>query len=212
MSGPMAGSPLDHLVYGVPDLLEGVRRIRELTGVDPARGGRHERLGTANYLLGLGDDAYLEIIGPDPQGATPPGWFGLAHLAAPRLLTWAVRPADLDACANAARAAGYDPGPATAMSRRTASGELLSWRLTPDTVRSTGGVAPFLIDWGGSRRPSDSVQPPLRLLALTGLSATPDLTRAQLAALGVDAVEVESASRTGLRCVLETPLGPIALE
>lgn len=208
----MTGYPLDHLVYGVPDLLAGVSLLRNLTGVEPVPGGRHEKQGTANYLLGLGAGAYLEIIGPDPDAAHPPRWFDLAHLRAPRLLTWAIRPDDLDACVASARAAGYDPGDAAAMSRRTGTGEQLNWRLTPDTVRSTGGTVPFLIDWGASRRPSSAGLPQLRLRELTVLTATPDRTRAQLAALGApESVAVERATETGLRCVLDTLAGPITL-
>jgi hypothetical protein len=208
----VTGHPLDHLVYGVPDLAEGVDRFAELTGVAPVMGGRHEQQGTANYLLGLGGAAYLEIIGPDPESSRPPSWFDLADLRAPRLLTWAIRPADPAACIAAARAAGYDPGEALAMSRRSASGDLLSWRLTPDSVRQTGGVVPFLIDWGDSPHPSDLGLPQLRLLSFTVLTATPDRTSRQLAALGATAVDVEPAGRTGLRCVLETDAGPITLD
>jgi hypothetical protein len=62
--------------------------------------------GTANYLIGLGATADLEIIGPDPDAERPPRWFGLEQLRTPRLLTWAVHPADLDACIRAARTAG----------------------------------------------------------------------------------------------------------
>ena len=207
----MTGHPLDHLVYGVPDLAEGVRQFADLTGVAPVRGGHHERQGTANYLLGVGGAAYLEIIGPDPESAGPPAWFGLAELRAPRLLTWAIRPSDPAACIAAARAAGYDPGEAMAMSRRSSSGELLSWRLTPDTVRQTGGVVPFLIDWGDSPHPSDLGLPQLELLSFTVLTATSDRTRSRLAALGATAVDVEPAGETGLCCVLGTATGPVTL-
>jgi catechol 2,3-dioxygenase-like lactoylglutathione lyase family enzyme len=57
---------LDHLVLGVPDLEQGAAWFEEITGVRPAFGGRHAT-GTANYLVGLGGDRYLEIIGILPE-------------------------------------------------------------------------------------------------------------------------------------------------
>jgi hypothetical protein len=207
----MAGNPLDHLVYGVPDLIEGVARIREQTGVEPVPGGRHERQATANYLIGLGGQSYLEIIGPDPDRDEQPGWFELARLTTPRLLTWAANTNDIENAVAAARAGGYDPGDAVAMSRRKDTGELLQWQLTPDTVATTGGVVPFLIDWGSGPHPSDSLSPQLRLDTLAVLSARPDETGARLAALDV-ALPIEPATAPGLRCVLSGPRGRFTLD
>lgn len=202
---------LDHLVYGVTDLRAGVEQFHALTGARPVAGGRHEQHGTANYLLGLGTGAYLEIIGPDPDAGRPPGLFGLDRLREPRLLTWAVRPPDLDACVAASRAAGYDPGEPASMSRRTGDGALLAWRLTADTVAETGGVVPFLIDWTGSPLPSDSGLPQVGLHAFTVHTPDPERSQHQLAALGVTDVPVESAATAGLSCMLDCPTGRISL-
>ena len=98
---------LDHLVLATPDLEATTTAVAERTGVTPVAGGRHVGVGTANTLLGLGDGAYLEIIGPDPQ-AEPghaPRPFRIDSLDRPRLVTWAVRPADLDATVATARRA-----------------------------------------------------------------------------------------------------------
>ncbi|MCW2527462.1 MAG: hypothetical protein JWM76_2322 [Pseudonocardiales bacterium] len=203
-------SPLDHLVYGVPDLLAGVRLFGQLTGIEPAPGGRHAGRGTANYLVGLGPTAYLEIIGPDPDDPGTPGWFGLDHLRTPRLLTWAVRPDDLDATIETARAAGYNPGDATAMSRQTENGKRLSWRLTHDTVGDGAGTVPFLIDWGMSRHPAANPLPRLGLIGFTVLTPTPIDTRMRLAAIGAVA-DLEYASDPALRCQLSCPTGVVTL-
>lgn len=124
---------LDHLVFGGPDLAQAVGLVAELTGVAAVAGGRHPEHGTANYLIGIGHGAYLEIIGPDPRAAEParPRWLGLDALAAPRLLTWALRSPDLAASVAAARARGYDPGQSRSMSRLADDGTRLVWQLTP---------------------------------------------------------------------------------
>ncbi|GAA3309005.1 VOC family protein [Nonomuraea dietziae] len=141
---------LDHLVYAVPDLEEGVAAFAERTGVRPVKGGSHPG-GTANYLVGLGPTAYLEIIGPDPEveGARPRA-FGLETLTEARLAAWAIRPEDLDATVERARRRGYDPGEVHPLSRRTPDGTLLEWRLTRRDDPAAIRPVPFLIDWGAT--------------------------------------------------------------
>ena len=52
---------LDHVVYAAPDLDEAEVRFREEFGLDSSEGGRHERWGTANRIVPLGDQ-YLELV------------------------------------------------------------------------------------------------------------------------------------------------------
>ena len=56
---------IDHFMYAVSDLDEGIEWATDTFGVAPAYGGEHVGLGTRNALLSLGD-TYLEIIAPDP--------------------------------------------------------------------------------------------------------------------------------------------------
>jgi hypothetical protein len=156
---------LDHLVYAVPDLAVATASFAERYGVRPAPGGRHEDKGTRNYLVGLGGSAYLEIIGPDPESDLPPGWFGIATLTEPTLVTWAVRPADFDAAVAGAQAAGYDPGEVESMSRRTPDGSVLAWRLTRRDPLPHNGLVPFLIDWGATAHPTTFGLPEVELVS-----------------------------------------------
>jgi hypothetical protein len=136
---------IDHIVYGVPGrLAQAVAWFAGLTGAQPARGGSHVGMGAANFLIGLGGGAYLEIIGPDPDQPQPVGgrWFGIDRLTAPRIVTWAIRTADIDGSVAAARALGYDPGQPTAMTRRSDAGEVLRWRLTPPQIELNDGLVP----------------------------------------------------------------------
>jgi glyoxalase-like protein len=204
---------LDHLVYAVPDLAAAEAEFAAATGTTPAPGGRHVGRGTRNALVGLGPTSYLEIIGPDPEQPADPGVavpFGVDALTAPRLLTWAVHPADIAAAARASAAAGADLGPVAPMSRRTPAGDLLAWRLAAPHPAPFDGVTPFLIDWGATAHPAGA--PGLPAVALRGLRAThpdPDGATAVLRALGLG-LPVR-AGPPGLVALLDTPRGPVVL-
>ena len=179
---------LDHIVYATPDLAATVAEVAARTGVTPAPGGAHPGRGTRNHLVGLGGARYLEIIGPDPDQPTPPAPrpFHLDEISAPRVVTWAIRPADLDEAVRRARRSGYDPGDVTPMSRRTPDGALLSWRLAPSEAAHESGLVPFLIDWGSATHPTEAGLPELRLTDFAGTAPDPAPLRPLLAAVGTD--------------------------
>ena len=198
-------------MLATPDLLTTTKVVAARTGVTPVAGGRHLGIGTANTLLGLGDGAYLEIIGPDPK-AEPghaPRPFLIDELADARLVTWAVHPPDLDTTLATAREHGYDPGTAYPMQRRTDDGQLLRWRLTRAEYEHSNGLVPFLIDWGDTPHPTSRPLPEVRLRELTGTHPDPDTVGRLLSALGVH-LDV-TAGPAGLHAVLDTPNGTVAL-
>ncbi|MFJ8106338.1 VOC family protein [Streptomyces sp. NPDC096132] len=201
---------LDHIVLATPDLAATVAEFTRRTGVAPAPGGVHIGHGTRNHLVGLGGRAYLEILGPDPDQPAPSGPrpFGVDGLAAPRTLTWAISPADLDAAVAAARAQGYDPGDVRDMSRRRPDGSLLRWRLTDGGSPHPSGLVPFLIDWGTATHPSDSGLPVTPLRELTATAPAPDEIRPLLAALGTDLLVTEGPAAFSF--TVDTPNGPVA--
>ena len=82
-------------------LAEGIAWVRERLGVDPRPGGAHERMGTHNYLMRLGEKLYLEVIAVDPAAPDPgrPRWFDLDRDATAGLRTWVARTDDIAACA-----------------------------------------------------------------------------------------------------------------
>ncbi|MET9273034.1 VOC family protein [Kribbella sp. NPDC003557] len=137
---------LDHLVLATPDLEATVAAFADATGVEPVVGGRHVRWGTRNYLAGLGGTAYLEFLGADPEAA--PDARSPYPLDRERLVTWAVHPADVDGFVAAAREQGVELGEIVELSRRTAGGAMLRWRLSEVEPAPYGGLVPFVIDWG----------------------------------------------------------------
>jgi Glyoxalase-like domain len=66
---------LDHVVYAVPNLDEAAVRFREEFGLDSAVGGRHERWGTANRIVPLGDQ-YLELAAAVDEATALRNGFG----------------------------------------------------------------------------------------------------------------------------------------
>ncbi len=140
---------IDHLVIAGPELDSLIRWWVELTGVDPAPGGSHPGLGTANALVGLGPSSYIELIAPDPDQPEPgsPRPFGVDEITQPMLVTWAAAVDDLDAAVGRYRDAGIGIGDPRPMSRARPDGSTLSWRLAADVEPRFGGAVPFLIQW-----------------------------------------------------------------
>ena len=201
---------LDHLIYRAPDLDAAIEQLAELLGVRPAMGGRHPGRGTWNALLSLGERWYLEIIAPDPEQPPPPPNSPLgAPGGAARLNTWAIRPPDIDATAARAIAAGIDLGPVRPMSRETAEGGLLEWRLTTG-LRPEHGLVPFLIDWGETPHPAASTPAGCTLLGLRAEHPEPDLVRPALAALDLD-LALSQGAAPALIATIETPMGIVEL-
>ncbi|NJL27124.1 MAG: VOC family protein [Thermoanaerobaculia bacterium] len=139
---------IDHLLWGVRALEDGIREIGERTGVEPAPGGSHPGFGTRNALLALGEACYLEIVAPDPAQSELRS-FGryLANLEAPRLLTWAARTDDLDLLREKTRQHGLQPGEIHALSRRRPDGTRMSCRLFEIAGHEGGALVPFFIQF-----------------------------------------------------------------
>ncbi|MEU4191557.1 VOC family protein [Kribbella sp. NPDC026611] len=168
---------LDHLVLGTPDLDATVDAFAAATGVRPVEGGRHDRWGTRNYLVGLGGTSYLEFLGRDPEADRTVEWpFPFDE---ERLFTWAIHPDDADSFVATARAAGVDFGPLTQLSRRNANGAELSWRVTKFLY---DGVVPFLIDWGDAPHPTTDL-PTVELSDFSATHPQADEVQAVLATL-----------------------------
>jgi hypothetical protein len=204
-------STLDHLVLATPDLNATVADIARLTGARPAPGGRHPGLGTANHLVGLGEGAYLEIIGPDPDQEAPsrPRPFGIDDLTEARLVTWAVQVENVDEAVETAREAGYDPGTPWVMTRRTPDGGELQWRLTLDYEHGHRGLVPFLIDWGRAPHPSAEL-PVAPLVSLEAVHPEPEAVEDRLKAIGAT-LQIKPGNRQTLVATLLGETGLVVL-
>ncbi len=217
-------SELDHIVVAAKTLDEGRAWAREVLGVEPVGGGKHDGLGTHNTLVKLNSHRYLEIIAIDPDAVAPnsPRWFGLdtaqvqeliAH--GPRLIAWAARASGApDAIEQIAASADY-----SAKHVRSASRADFRWRFafTPDGERINGGVSPHLIQWDSPVHPCERLpESGVALTSLTLGATDPDATTALLAALGLtltdSEVHVGQSSPAHLVAMLASPRGVIVLD
>lgn len=205
-------NPVDHLVFATPDLPDGIDQIESLLGVTPVQGGSHPGLGTANALLALGPQCYLEIIGPDPaqddfQGTRP---FAIDSLDHARLVTWAARQEDLAHFVSMAKSRGINLSEVIPISRETPQGERLHWELTFPTDDDQINVIPFFIDWGSSPHPATQCAESAQLKMLVLEHPRPSEIAHKLEVLELD-LKVRYSDRPGIRTLIDCPLGEVEL-
>ena len=206
----LKSAAIDHLLYGVLDLDEGIDRIERLFGTRPAHGGRHPAYGTHNALLSLGPSCYLEVISPDPGSPLPARGigFGLQGIDAPRLVTWALRHPEIETAAEQAGLGTVEPG-----RRERTDGTVLSWKLTDPYAERMGGAVPFLIFWGDTPHPASSAPAGGRLVGLRLEHPSPTRVLERLELLGADLTEVDvvRADEPRIAALIETPAGAVEL-
>jgi hypothetical protein len=203
---------VDHLVYATPDLQIGIDAIEKQLGVKATVGGQHPGLGTRNALAALGPTSYLEIIGPDPAQAKPPGprRFGIDELKAPRIVRWVVQSSELAAVAEKAAKAGVTLGPIASGGRRRPDGVVLAWRYTDPAVVVADGLVPFFIDWGTSPHPALTAAKGATLVQLR--AEHPDAPRVQtmIDQLGLE-LRVSQAPAPSIIATIDSPRGRVEL-
>ncbi len=199
---------IDHLIYAVPDVEAACEELERDWGMRPAPGGKHTGRGTHNALLDLGDERYLEVIGPDPEQPEPPAPrpFGIDGLVVPRLVTWAAKAPAIDERVARARRRGFDPGPVVSMSRKRPDGEEISWKLTAFDGPAGGGLVPFLIDWGATGHPTATLAAGCRLVAFRAEHPQPDAVAQLLAALDLE-LDLQEGPHPRLVASVMTPRG-----
>jgi hypothetical protein len=135
---------LDHVVYAVGDLDEAAVRFRKAFGLDSVAGGRHERWGTANRIVPLGDQ-YLELVAALDREAAAAGGFGRAVMeradAGGGWITLAAATDDLD---GVAERLGLEVGSG---SRTRPDGEIVRWRMAGLDDPSREPWMPFFLAW-----------------------------------------------------------------
>jgi Glyoxalase-like domain len=203
---------VDHLVYATPDLEAAVGQLEMILGVQAAPGGRHLAWGTRNALISLGEKAYLEIVGPDPEQPEPdwPRPFGIDKLDAPQLVTWAVKRTNLRQVVDEAKRRGVNLGDVLSGSRRRPDGVLLSWELTDPFQSLANGIIPFFIDWGETPHPAGCSTQGCSLFDLCGQHPDAEQVQVMLGSLGLCLRVVKDPVPT-LVAFINTPGGMVEL-
>lgn len=199
---------IDHFMYAVPSLDEGISWAADTFGVEPAYGGAHVGLGTRNALLSLGD-IYLEIIAPDPaQKLEGNNGERFASLSAGGLVTWAAQ-GNLAEIAQTLNGRGRRTAGPNRTERKTADGELLVWELLFPVQSPYGARMPFFIDWLDCAHPSDTNPEGGAFQNLTITVPDADGLRADLNAIGLT-VSIQ-AGAPDISVDIDTAQGPVTL-
>ena len=205
-------SKIDHVVYAVEDLNEGMNYIANRLGVMPVWGGQHLGKGTCNALLSLGTSSYLEIVAPDPDQPLFRGkrWLSVDEISRPQITRWAAKSDDLEGDRQLVKKMGLELGEVYNGSRLTDTGILLEWELTDPEQNIGNGVIPFLINWRATAHPAQTLHRQCSLVRLQ--LAHPQAKRMQdlLQVLMIKMMVVE-APYPQVRAVIDSPQGRIEL-
>lgn len=202
---------LDHILWAAADLGTATVAFRRATGVSPVAGGSHAGFGTRNSLASLGSHTYFEILSLDPQQKVDAERAAeIAAIVRPRLLTFAIRGAALEAFAAGAAELGLEPSKPIAMTRTRGDGVTLSWKCVYLGNREFHNSVPFLIDWGQSEHPSRTTPAGCELKQFSALHPEPDRLRRVYDRLSIR-VPVLLAPVAGFQAVLSTPNGDVVL-
>jgi hypothetical protein len=204
---------VDHLVYTVPDLQQGIDTAEKLFGVRATPGGQHPGLGTRNALIALGPASYLEIIGPDPDQPKPAGprRFGIDELRAPHLMTWVAKGKSLEMFAADAKGHGVDLGAVIPGSRKRPDGVVLKWTYTDPQVVLADRLIPYFIDWGSSPHPSATAAKGVTLVGLRAEHPDAERVRKMLKQLGLE-LAVTRGPKPSLIATFDSPKGKVELK
>jgi hypothetical protein len=139
---------IDHIVVAVADPDQAVAELGEALGVEPGGGGRHDRLGTFNRLLWLGD-SFIELIGIFERELAAGSWIGAPSIRSMDrgggLATWAIATNDIAADVDVLRAGASEVSDPIDGERVRPDGQVVRWRLaTPPRLEPAG--PPFLIE------------------------------------------------------------------
>ena len=137
---------IGNVIYGVVDLDAAAERLRG-EGLEVVEGGRHERFGTRNRIVPLGD-SYLELLTVEDRGLAEQSEFGRSLLArivdGDRLTRWSIRLSDGDRIDEVAAELDLEVDD---RSRAHPDGRTLRWRSAGMAPSLREPSRPFFMQW-----------------------------------------------------------------
>ena len=143
----MSVSRIDHALVAVRDLDAAARRFMDDFGLDAQAGGTHSDTGTANRIVPVGNDQYVELLGVVDSSVAHPmaTWLQSVTAGGDRVIGVCIEPDDF-AAAEARTAETAFP-----LTRAHEDGRVVHFRIV-----GMGGALgphrlPFFIEWGKGR-------------------------------------------------------------
>eukprot|EP00538_Stauroneis_constricta_P011833 CAMPEP_0119550350 /NCGR_PEP_ID=MMETSP1352-20130426/3873_1 /TAXON_ID=265584 /ORGANISM="Stauroneis constricta, Strain CCMP1120" /LENGTH=364 /DNA_ID=CAMNT_0007596161 /DNA_START=139 /DNA_END=1233 /DNA_ORIENTATION=- len=151
---------LDHIVLAAPDLQEAMKEFENMTGIKPSVVGSLRGLGTKSARVGLDNNAYIEIIAPDPKNSGPIGASLASELEEGTLVPYhfAIRSSDIEDMKDdyVPNELGWQPDHIS-MFGASPDGTPKKWEMLYMYGHKCGGCVPFYIDWGECDHPTASI-------------------------------------------------------
>jgi hypothetical protein len=151
---------LDHIVLAAPDLQEAMKEFENMTGIKPSIVGSLRGLGTKSARVGLDNNAYIEIIAPDPKNSGPIGAALASELEEGTLVPYhyALRSSEVSDMKDdyVPNELGWQPDHIS-MFGANADGTPKKWEMLYMYGHGLGGCVPFYIDWGECNHPTASI-------------------------------------------------------
>ncbi len=205
--------PIDHIVYVVSDLETGVNYFESITGATIIIGGKHKNKGTHNAIFRIGENAYFEILAPDPERnpEIDVSWLGTNNTKIQRISRWCVSYPEMKkglAFLNHESKFKYDIEKG---SRVKSDGNLLEWQLGISDVSKETDVFPFLIDWGSSIHPAHALAHECQIEKLILSHSCPVKVQKVVEFFKVNA-KVNSSIEPKIKLILNTPKGLVEIQ
>ena len=205
---------IDHIVWLISDLDEGMALFKEKTGVEPTFGGYHTAQGTKNALIKIGTKSYFEILAPDPDShIDAKRWMGIDLIKEPLITRWAFGTDRIQHHADILKRYNKNLGEITAGQRKTSSDEIIKWQMTLPYHEPLIDLAPFFIDWSKSPiHPTDQLpEVNLSIDQIELSSEKPDLMHDLLNQLGITNYHVAQGPER-ISISLNSPKGNVRFE
>jgi len=151
---------LDHIVLAAPDFQEAIKEFENMTGIKPSIVGSLRGLGTKSARIGLNNNAYIEIIAPDPKNSGPIGAALASELEEGTLVPYhyAIRSSEVEHLKDeyVPNELGWQPDHIS-MFGASPDGTPKKWEMLYMYGHKIGGCVPFYIDWGHCDHPSATI-------------------------------------------------------
>jgi len=151
---------LDHIVIVAPDFQEALKEFENMTGIKPSVVGSLRGLGIKTARVGLDNNAYIEIMAPDPKNSGPIGAALARDLEEGTLLPYhyAIRSSEVSEMKDdyVPNELGWQPDHIS-MFGASQDGTPKKWEMLYLYGHKIGGCVPFYIDWGECDHPSATI-------------------------------------------------------